>query len=105
MNKNLFIYYKMKGEIKMEMLVQLIPMLAIVVVFYLFLLLPEKKRKKQYNSMIEGLQLNDEVVTRGGVIGKIVALETEEIILESGPNSVRIRFAKNSVASKIYKEE
>lgn len=105
MNKNLFINYKMKGEIKMEILVQVMPMLAIVVVFYLFLLLPEKKRKKQFNSMIEGLKLNDKVMTSGGVIGKIVGLEAEDMILESGPNNVRIRFAKNSVANKIYKED
>ena len=104
MNKNLFIHYNMKGEIKMDILAQILPMLAIVVVFYLLLLLPEKKRKKQYNTMIEGLQLNDEVVTNGGVIGKIVGLEVEEMILESGPNNVRIKFAKSSIASKIYKE-
>jgi len=89
----------------MEALIQVLPMLAIVVVFYLLLLLPEKKRKKQYNIMIEGLALDDEIVTRGGVIGKIVLLEGDEMVLESGPNSVRIRFAKNSVANKIYKEK
>lgn len=89
----------------MEILVQVLPMLGIVAVFYLLLLLPEKKRKNQYNIMIEGLALEDEVVTRGGVIGKIVLLEGQEMILESGPNNVRIRFAKNSIASKIYKEE
>lgn len=89
----------------MDLLVQVGPMLAIVVVFYLLLLLPEKKRKKQYAAMIEGLQLNDEIITRGGIIGKIVSLEEEEMILESGPNNVRIKFAKSSIASKIYKEE
>lgn len=89
----------------MEILLQLLPMLAIVVVFYLLLLLPEKKRKNQYNIMIEGLGLNDEIVTKGGVIGKIVLLDGQEMVLESGPNNVRIRFTKNSVASKIYKEE
>lgn len=89
----------------MESLIQVLPMLGIVVVFYLFLLLPEKKKKKQYNIMIEGLALEDEVVTRGGVIGKIVLLEDQEMILESGPNNVRIRFAKNAIASKIYKQE
>ncbi|PRR81224.1 preprotein translocase subunit YajC [Clostridium vincentii] len=89
----------------MDILVQVGPMLAIVVVFYLLLLLPEKKRKKQYAAMLEGLQLNDEIITRGGVIGKIVSLEVEEMILESGPNNVRIKFAKSSIASKIYKQE
>jgi preprotein translocase subunit YajC len=88
----------------MEMLIQVLPMLAVVVVFYLVLLLPEKKRKNQYNIMMEGLALEDEIVTRGGVIGKIVLLEDQEMILESGPNNVRIRFAKTAVASKIYKE-
>ena len=89
----------------MDMLVQVGPMVAIVVVFYLLLLLPEKKRKKQYNAMIEGLQLNDEIITRGGIIGRIISLEAEEMILESGPDNVRIKFAKSSISSKIYKEE
>ena len=87
----------------MAMIAQLLPMLLVFVVFYFVLILPEKKRKKQYGEMLDNLQLNDEVMTRGGVIGKIVSLDGENMVLESGPDRTRIRFAKNAIANKIYK--
>ena len=54
--------------------------------------------------MIGGLQLNDEVMTRGGVIGKIITIDDENVVLESGPDRVRLRFSKSAIANKIYKE-
>ena len=71
---------------------------------YFLMIVPEKKRKKQYDAMLEALQLNDEVMTRGGVLGKIVALDDDSLVLESGPNKTRIRFSKNAVANKVYKD-
>ena len=87
----------------MAMIAQLIPMLLVFVVFYFVLILPEKKRKKQYGEMLDNLQLNDEVMTRGGIIGKIVSLDGENMVLESGPERTRIRFSKTAIANKIYK--
>ena len=87
----------------MAMIAQLLPMLLVFVVFYFVLILPEKKRKKQYGEMLDNLQLNDEVMTRGGIIGKIVSLDGENMVLESGPERTRIRFSKNAIAKKIYK--
>ena len=52
----------------MEIIASLAPMLIVFVVFYLVLLLPEKKRKKQYMQMLDNLQVNDEIMTRGGII-------------------------------------
>lgn len=89
----------------MEILIQLAPMLVVLVVFYLLLLLPEKKRKKEYQAMIEGLAVNDKVMTRGGIIGTIISLEEDEMVLESGPDRARLRFSKNAIANKIYKED
>lgn len=88
----------------MGTLIQLAPMLIILVVFYAMILIPEKKRKKNYEAMIAGLQLNDEVMTRGGVIGKIITIDDENVVLESGPDRVRLRFSKSAIANKIYKE-
>lgn len=88
----------------MGTLIQLAPMLIILVVFYAMILIPERKRKKNYEAMIGGLQLNDEVMTRGGVIGKIITIDDENIVLESGPDRVRLRFAKSAIANKVYKE-
>ena len=80
-------------------------MLIVFVVFYLVLLLPEKKRKKQYTQMLDNLQVNDEIMTRGGIIGKIISLDGDNMVLESGPDRARLKMTKNAIANKIYKED
>ena len=89
----------------MEIIASLAPMLIVFVVFYLVLLLPEKKRKKQYIQMLDNLQVNDEIMTRGGIIGKIISLDGENMVLESGPDRARLKMTKNAIANKIYKED
>lgn len=87
----------------MEIWMQVIPMILIFGVFYLVLILPEKKRRKNYEAMLNELKVNDEVMTRGGVIGKIISIDDENMVLESGPNGVRLKFSKTAVANKIEK--
>ena len=89
----------------MEIIASLEPMLIVFVVFYLVILLPEKKRKKQYMQMLDNLQVNDEIMTRGGIIGKIISLDGENMVLESGPDRARLKMTKNAIANKIYKED
>lgn len=89
----------------MDILLQLAPMLLVFVVFFFVLILPDKKRKKQYAEMLDTLKLNDEVMTRGGIVGKIVSLDGDYMVLESGSDRTRIKFSKNAIASKIYKED
>ena len=89
----------------MEIIASLVPMLIVSVVFYLVLLLPEKKRKKQYMQMLDDLQVNDEIMTRGGIIGKIISLDGDNMVLESGPDRARLKMTKNAIANKIYKED
>ena len=84
----------------METLIQFIPMIVILIVFYLVMMLPERKRRKKYDEMLNSLKVNDKVMTRGG-IGKIITLENDSIILESGPNKARLRFTKQAISSKI----
>ncbi|MBD7911513.1 MULTISPECIES: preprotein translocase subunit YajC [Clostridium] len=89
----------------MEQILTFAPYLIIIAVFYLVFLVPEKKRKKQYDSMLEGLKVNDEIMTRGGIIGKIISLDNDNMVLESGPDRVRLKFSRNAIANKIYKED
>lgn len=89
----------------MELILQFLPIIVVFVVFYFVLLLPEKKRKKKYDLMLSELKVNDDVMTRGGIIGRIVNIDDENIVLESGPDRTKIKFSKNAVANKIYKEK
>ena len=68
------------------------------------LILPEKKRSKKYNNMLAELKVNDEVLTRGGIVGKIITIDEDQLVIQSGPDRVRIRVTKNSVAQKITKD-
>ena len=51
-----------------------LPMIAIVVVFYFLLIRPQQKRAKETKAMLQALQKGDEVVTAGGIVGKISKL-------------------------------
>ncbi|WP_243447630.1 preprotein translocase subunit YajC [Clostridium tetani] len=75
------------------------PFLLMIVLFYIMMYIPEKKRKKKYGDMLSSLSLNDEIITKGGILGKVVNIQDTFIILETGPNRARIKLDKNGVLS------
>lgn len=77
----------------------LIYWVLILGVFYFFLIAPEKKRQKQAQSMISSLKVGDNVMTRGGIIGRIESIDEDGIVVQTGPDGVRILVAKYAVAS------
>ena len=87
-----------------QMLATLLPLVAMFAIMYFLLILPEKKRTKKYNSMLSELKVNDEVLTRGGIIGKIITIEEDQMVIQSGPDRVRFRVPKNSIAQKLTKD-
>lgn len=88
----------------MNALIQFLPLILVFVVFYFVLIVPEKKRKKKYDAMLSELKINDDVMTRGGIIGRIVSLDEDNIVIETSSDRTKIKFSKNAVANKIYKD-
>lgn len=88
----------------MNALIQFLPLILVFVVFYFVLIVPEKKRKKKYDAMLAELTINDDVMTRGGIIGRIVSLDEDNIVIETSSDRTKIKFSKNAVANKIYKD-
>ena len=86
-------------------LYNIIPLVLIFGLFFFMIILPEKKRKKQYGEMMNSLSLNDDVMTRGGIVGKIVQMDEEHITIETSSDGTKIKLLKNAIASKIAKEE
>lgn len=74
----------------------LIPIVGIIVIFYLFLIRPMKKRQRQVDTMIANLKNGDKVITGGGIYGTIAGLRDKSILLKVADN-VKIEVAKNSV--------
>ncbi|NOH16977.1 preprotein translocase subunit YajC [Clostridium cochlearium] len=75
------------------------PLILMLVLFYIMMYIPEKKRKKKYGDMLSSLSLNDEIITKGGILGRIVNIQDTFIILETGPNRARIKLDKNGILS------
>ena len=87
-----------------QLLATLLPLVAMFAIMYLLLIVPEKKRTKKYNAMLSELKVNDEVLTRGGIVGKIITIEEDQMVIQSGPDRVRFRMTKNSIAQKLNKD-
>ena len=88
-----------------NLLVQLIPLVSLFAVFYFFIIRPENKRKREYAKLIESLKVNDNVMTTGGVIGKIVALDDDTVVIETSSDRTKIKFSKNSVLKLMNAKE
>ncbi len=83
----------------MGQLGSLLPLILMLAVFYLVIFIPENKRKKKYAALLNNLKVNDEVMTKGGIMGKIINIQDEYIILESGPDRARIKLAKSGIGT------
>ena len=79
----------------------LIPLILMLAVFYLVIWIPENKRKKKYAALLNNLVVNDEVMTKGGIMGKIINIQEEYIILESGPDRTRIKLSKSGIGTVV----
>jgi preprotein translocase subunit YajC len=77
-------------------LLQLLPLVMILVVFYFLLIRPQQKRLKEHQERIGGLRRGDTVVTSGGIIGKITKVAEDEVTVEIAPN-VSVRVMKGTI--------
>lgn len=82
-----------------------LPIVLVFVVFYFFLIRPEKKRKKEVADMRNNLSIGDEIVTIGGIVGKITNIKDEQITIETGADKNKLRIMKWAISSKEEKEE
>lgn len=66
--------------------------------FVVLFILPQRKRKKQVESLQSALSVGDDVQTIGGVMGKVVSLDDDTVVIEV--ESGRLRFARRAIASR-----
>ena len=70
-----------------DSLLTFLPMVAIFVVFYFLLIRPQQKKQKEARAMLDSLNKGDEVVTAGGVVGRISKLSDQYATIEIAPNT------------------
>ena len=77
----------------------LLPFVFIFGIFYFLVILPQKKQRTQLQEMITQLKINDEVVTNGGVIGKIKEIRNTSFIIQSAEKSL-LEIGKTAVVGR-----
>jgi preprotein translocase subunit YajC len=83
----------------------MLPILLMFGVLYFLLFLPMQRQRKNTQKMLSGLQNGDMVVTSGGVVGTIVAIEDDSLVLRVKPDNVKLQFARSSVTSLVPGEK
>ena len=78
-------------------LVQLMPILLIILVFYFLIIRPQQKRQKQLQETISNLKIGDRIVTTGGVIGVITTVRDTSFLIRSADKSI-LEIARTSIA-------
>ncbi|MBD3785803.1 MAG: preprotein translocase subunit YajC [Sphingomonadales bacterium] len=84
---------------------QFLPLILIFVIMYFMLIRPQQKKAKEHRAMIEALRRGDQVLTSGGIIGKVTHVrEDGELEIEIAPN-VKVRVIKSTIAQVLSKTE
>ena len=78
------------------MMVQLAPLLLIGAIFYLLLIRPEQKRRKELETQVAGLKRNDQVVLASGIHGRVITLGEKVLSVEIAPK-VSVQVDRDSV--------
>jgi preprotein translocase subunit YajC len=85
------------GGTEQTMLSTVVPLAAIFAVFYFLLIRPQTKKAQEHTKMLGDLKRNDEVVTTGGIVGRITELGDRVVTVEIAPN-VRVRIERSQIA-------
>ena len=84
---------------------QFIPLILIFVIFYFLLIRPQQKRIKEHKAMVDSLNRGDDIVTSGGIVGKVVrVLEDDKAEVEIAEN-VTVKIIKSTVSQVLSKTE
>jgi len=83
-------------------LMSFLPLIVIFAVFYFMLIRPQMKRSKEHRNLVAGLSKGDEVVTNGGVLGRITDVSESFVTLEIADNT-QVKLQRQAVASVMPK--
>jgi preprotein translocase subunit YajC len=81
-----------------SMISTFVPFLLIIVVFYFLILRPQQKRQKERQKLLDSVKIGDEVITAGGMYGRVDHIENDILYVKIAEN-VKIRVTKSSVAN------
>jgi preprotein translocase subunit YajC len=94
-----------QGNHPMEAFAQFVPLILIFVIMYFLLIRPQQKKLKEHKAMVEALRRGDQVVTQGGLIGKVSKVKDEGEIEVELAEGVKVRVVRSTISQVLSKTE
>ncbi|MDJ0822573.1 MAG: preprotein translocase subunit YajC [Paracoccaceae bacterium] len=84
---------------------QFIPLILIFAIMYFLLIRPQQKKMKEHQQMVEALRRGDQVITQGGLIGKVVKVKDNNELDVEIADGVKVRVVQSTIAQVVSKTE
>jgi preprotein translocase subunit YajC len=88
-----------------SLLGSVLPIVLMVAIFYFLVFMPMRKQQKSQKEMIKALENGQTVVTSGGIIGTIVAVNDDTLILRVKPDNLKLQVSRSAVTSLVKADE
>lgn len=89
----------------MEAFAQFVPLILIFLIMYFLLIRPQQKKMKEHQAMVAALRRGDQVITQGGLIGKVVKVKDDGELEVEVADGVKVRVVQNTIATVLNKTE
>ena len=89
----------------MEGIAQFLPLILIFLIMYFLLIRPQQKKLKEHQAMVAALRKGDQVVTQGGLIGKVTRVKDNDELEVEIAEGVKVRVVKTTIATVLSKTE
>lgn len=76
---------------------QLLPMIIFFIALYFFIIYPQKKREKKFKEMLAKLKVGDDIITIGGIIGKVFNIKDDVVTIEVGQDKTKLKIEKTAI--------
>ncbi|MGN0531535.1 MAG: preprotein translocase subunit YajC [Eubacterium sp.] len=83
----------------------IILMVVLLAVMYFMMIRPQKKRQKEEQEMRSSLEIGDEIITIGGIVGKVVTIREEDLVIETGADRTKMKIQRWAVNTNVTKTE
>ena len=83
----------------------IIMLVGMVLIFYFFIIRPQKKQEKQTAEMRNSISVGDEIVTIGGIIGTVLIIKDDKLMIETGNDRTKLTILRSSVREVLKAEE
>ena len=84
---------------------QLLPMILMFVVLWFLMIRPQMKKAKEHKALLAGLAKGDEVVTQGGIVGKVVKVQEDGMVEVEIADGVKVKVIRHTISQVLNKTE